>query len=104
MLNKEIILSTLLVTATCSTDMNGANNVFSEYINNNYPTSVVDIPYEPNNYKLSSEQESFNENTTQKNIEEFEIIANFARKILEAESEIDQDIQKVINENFWDLL
>ena len=104
MLNKEIILSTLIATATCSTDMNGANNVFSEYKNDINPTLMVDIPNEKINYKLSSVQQSFNENTTQKIVEEFDIIVNFARKILEAESEIDQEIQKVINENFWDML
>ena len=36
--------------------------------------------------------------------EDFEIISSFAQKLLTEESFIDEEIQNVINDHFWDML
>lgn len=39
-----------------------------------------------------------------KNLQQIEIIQEFALKLLQSCKEMDSEITKIINENFWDLL
>lgn len=36
--------------------------------------------------------------------EDFSILTSFAKKLLEDAAPIDEEIQKVINDHFWDML
>ena len=35
---------------------------------------------------------------------DFNILVSFGKKLLDSEARIDEDIQQVINDNFWDML
>lgn len=56
------------------------------------------------NYSINKNTVSNETSFQNKNVEDFKVIRSFANKMLADAPEIDKDIQKVINDNFWDML
>lgn len=68
-----------------------------EFINNDYTTYSYNKATLSNNVPVSSIMIS-------NDMRDFEVIKGFASKILTDVTEIDEEIQRVINDHFWDMI
>lgn len=105
-MNNNYIFSTIFVTMSCSTVALGIDYNNNEFI---CPDQSVEIPkVEPSQYLLSKTEPSFistpMSTSSDSEFQEFEVLTSFGKKYFENETKIDETIQKVINENFWDML
>ena len=105
-MNNNYIFSTIFVTMSCSTVALGVGYNNNEFI---CPDQSVEIPkVEPSQYLLSKTEPSFISTSisapSDSEFQDFEVLTSFGKKYFENETKIDETIQKVINENFWDML
>lgn len=103
-MDRNYILSSFFLTMSCTTTALGTVN-----ISNNYsicPENSVIISTEVNQpYLLSSTTSSYLESLpTNEDMEDFNRLAAFGENFLKNEIGIGRDIQKIINDNFWDML
>ncbi len=103
-MNKNYLFSTLFATMSCTTvaisstvPTNGENYVTC-------PELSVEIPVKEAPYILSSQNLSFISSPFIEVVTDFEVLASFAKKLLNSEVSIDEEIQHVIEDNFWDML
>lgn len=102
-MDKNYIFSTLFATMSCTTVALGTNvfNLDNESI---CPTQTADIPSETQNYILKNGSPSYIYLPQVEEQMDFNILVSFGKKLLDSEAHIDEDIQQVINDHFWDML
>ena len=93
----------MIITMSCTTAAVSTPSM-SEYENGFYPVKSVEIPFVADKYVMSSKTLSYisPSQTTEQN--DFEVLVSFANKMLANEVGIDEEIQHVINNSFWDML
>ena len=98
------VLSTLFITMSCTTTAVCANQ--SQPVNEKgfYPAKSVEIPFEQAKYVICSEIPSYTSIPQAEEQNDFNILVSFANKMLNHEVGVDLEIQKVINNCFWDML
>jgi hypothetical protein len=65
---------------------------------------MAEIPSGAQNYVLHSGSPSYIYVPQTDEQIDFNILVSFGKKLLDSEVRIDEDIQQVINDNFWDML
>lgn len=103
-MDKNYILSSFLLTMSCTTTALGVTNLADSY--NICPEVSVEIPLEATqSYILSSTINSCLESLSANgDIEDFNKLVAFGEKFLQNEVGIEDNIQKIISDNFWDML
>jgi len=102
-MDKNYIFSTLFATMSCTTVALGTN-VYNPQYESFCPIQMADIPSETQNYVLNNGSLSYIYVPQAEEQIDFNILVSFGKKLLDSEARIDEDIQKVINDNFWDML
>ena len=102
-MDKNYIFSTLFATMSCTTVALGTN-VFNPEYKSICPIQMADIPSGTQNYVLNNGSPSYTYIPQVKEQMDFNILVSFGKKLLDGEARIDEDIQQVINDNFWDML
>lgn len=96
-----IILACAISSLTLSNDkLNAYNNCYDCMPTENYN---IENSFTPN-YSISNPSLTAESEYISKDYEDFAVLENFAKRMLEDVPVIDENIQKVINENFWDML
>ncbi len=88
---------------SCTTVVLGTNVLNPEY-ESICPIQMADIPSGTQNYVLNNGTPSYTYIPQVKEQMDFNILVSFGKKLLESEARIDEDIQQVINDKFWDML
>lgn len=102
-MDKNYIFSTLFATMSCTTVVLGTNVNNPEY-ESFCPIQMTDIPLGTQNYVLNNGSPSYIYVPQAEEQIDFNILVSFGKKLLDSEARIDEDIQQVINDNFWDML
>lgn len=102
-MDKNYIFSTLFATLSCTTVALGTN-VYNPQYESCCPIQMADIPSETQNYVLNKGSLSYIYVPQSEEQVDFNILVSFGKKLLDSEARIDEDIQQVINDNFWDML
>lgn len=99
-----------LIVASSLSSLSAQSSLFSELgdlstYTTAFPTEKL-IYQVPSANKYSWEQADLTNITSKisKHLNDFEIVKNFAAKMLTDIPMIDEEIQQVINDNFWDML
>lgn len=103
-MDKNYIFSTLLATISCTTVTIGSMTPTVGENISAWPELSVDIPIEQTSYVLPSQNSSYISSPFNREIDDFNILVSFAKKLLVNEVPIDEDIQHIIEEKFWDML
>ncbi len=102
-MNKNYIISSFLLSISCPTAIEG--NTFPVIMGNEFcPVLSEKIPNNSELYAIGNEKPSYIYETLDEDKRDFEAILSFGRTYLQNEVGIDESIQKVINEHFWDML
>ena len=88
---------------SCTTVALGTNVSNPEY-ESICPIQMADIPSGTQNYVLNNENPSYIYIPQAKEQIDFSILVSFGKKLLDSEVRIDEEIQQVINDNFWEML
>ncbi len=103
-MDKNYILSTLFLTMSCSTA------TISSTVQTNdallvCPGQMIDMPVNYDFYLLSSQNSTtYISSPVEEDMSDVEIVMAFAENYFENEVTMDEDIQKVIEEDFWNML
>ena len=102
-MDKNYIFSTLFATMSCTT-VALSTNVYTPEYDSICPIQMAEIPSGAQNYVLHNGSSSYIYVPQAEEQIDFNILVSFGRKLLDNEVHIDEDIQQVINDNFWDML
>lgn len=97
------VFSTLLFTMSCST-ASLSSPIPARDDGVACPVSNVHIPVEQNSYMLSLQSLSYIPSQIIDEINDFGILMSFAKRYFAAEVPVSEDIQRVIENDFWDML
>lgn len=98
--NTYTLVGAIAFTAlTCNYSVNN-QNLQDSYLQETYKKEAVYYPA----YSTPKSSNVNIDHRDKKLLEDYKTIENFARKLLTDIPVIDCDIQKVINEHFWDML
>ncbi len=98
-----LFLPTLSCITLTAAELNSLSIARTEFI----PSKLIssEVPLHFDNYSIielsSSNETSLSGQTL---IDEFNVLASFANKMLSEESQIDPEIQNIIDEHFWDMI
>ena len=102
-MDKNYFISTLFATMSCSTvalstepSIDGRDILC--------PRQSIEIPVEQYPYQLSLQKSMYISSIPMKDMEDIEILVSFAKSFMTNEVTIDEEIQRVIEEKFWDML
>ena len=68
------------------------------------PEQYIEIPASQDNYLFSTQNPSFIPPADNDVLFDFKELVSFANKVLAGEVPVDEEIQRVIENNFWDML
>ena len=103
-MDKNYILYSIFATMSCSTVTVGNTVQITEGYNFACPEQYFEIPYSQETYLFSTQNPSFISPTTGDDFNYYEELVSFANKVLSGEVPVDEEIQRVIENNFWDML
>ena len=101
-MDKKYLFSTLFATMSCTTIVLDTY-AYNQENKSLCPIQMAEFPHETQNYALNNGVPSYI-NLPQGEEVDFSILVSFGQKLLNSEVKIDEDIQKVISNNFWDML
>lgn len=100
-MDKNYVLSTIFITMSCTTV---AINQDIDGYGFTCPEQSIEIPSEQCQYLFSMENKTYISSPNTEEMGDLEVLVSFAKKMLDNEVSIDEDIQRVIEENFWEML